>query len=359
MTGKCGKCSKQLPRKQFLICTSCNTSYDIDCAGAEKRFFLMNDEHKRRWKCVSCCTKPHSSSSGIAASTPYDEHVAIRNKCVVNISTSNSFESLADNSLADEDDADNCNTTLNRSCPELSTITAYDLEELKQKILNLQSRLVIAEKEIENLLQENTNLTDKIAAREAKINQLKQICSSSIKQRKKRKEIYESRSSSVVNQSFEGINAGNSENKENLAETNQPKKRNIFILGDQQMRGLAIKILEYRYGKYNDVYNVTSIIKSQAQSRDIMTNFNVIPENMNEDDVIILSVGSNDNDPYLLYGNVCNFLVIYKNYYLKAALEEFKDKKLDIQVLCLSETFIQSGDEVNLKIPNYKLAAYC
>lgn len=44
--------------------------------------------------------------------------------------------------------------------------------------------------------------------------------------------------------------------------------------------------------------------------------------------------------------------------YLKAALEELKDKKLDIHVLCLSETFVQSGEEVNLKIPNYKLAAY-
>ncbi|CAG4966104.1 unnamed protein product [Parnassius apollo] len=132
MTGKCGKCSKQLPRKQFLICASCNTSYDIDCAGAEKRFFLMNDEHKRRWKCLSCCTtKPHSSSSGITASTPCDENVTIRNKCVINISTSNSFESLAENSLEDEDYEDNCNTRLNRSCPELSTITVYDLKELR------------------------------------------------------------------------------------------------------------------------------------------------------------------------------------------------------------------------------------
>lgn len=315
MTGRCGKCAKQLPRKQFLTCTSCNTSYDIDCAGAEKRFFLMNDEHKRRWKCLSCYTsKPHSSGSGITASTPYDEHVTVRNKCVINISTSNSFESLADTSLDDEDDEDYCNTRLNRSCPELSTITADDLQELKQMISSLQSKLAIAEKEIENLLLQNTNLTDKIAERDSKISRLKQVCSSSIKSRKKRKEVFEARSSYVVDQSFEGLNGGNSEEKKmKLTETNQSKKNNIFILGDQQIRGLAIKILEFRYGKYNDVYNVTSIIKPYAQSRDILTSFNVLPESINEDDVIIFSVGSNDRDPYLLYSNLCNFLAKYKN----------------------------------------------
>lgn len=43
---------------------------------------------------------------------------------------------------------------------------------------------------------------------------------------------------------------------------------------------------------------------------------------------------------------------------LKVALEELKNRKLDIQVLCLSETFIQCGDEVILKLPNHKVAAY-
>lgn len=62
-------------------------------------------------------------------------------------------------------------------------------------ISSLQSKLAIAEKEIENLLLQNTNLTDKIDERDSKTSRLKQVCSSSIKSRKKRKEVFEARSS--------------------------------------------------------------------------------------------------------------------------------------------------------------------
>lgn len=44
--------------------------------------------------------------------------------------------------------------------------------------------------------------------------------------------------------------------------------------------------------------------------------------------------------------------------HIKAALEELKRQNLDVHVLCLCETFIESGCEDNFKLPNHKLASY-
>lgn len=309
MAGKCGKCSKQLPRKQFLTCSVCNVSYDIDCAGAEKRFFIMNDEHKRRWRCISCSTKTPSINTKNTIPAQM-ENVTFRNKrTIVNISTSNSYLSLIDDG-DDETYSTFQDYKLNRSCPDLSTTRAEDLEELKQKILNLQSKLNSAESEIENLILDNNNLREKLAESELKINCLKQVCSSSRKPRKKRKEISEPESSSAANQSFEELNKSDEkETKEGKPVEVNEKKKNIYIFGDQQIRGLAVKLLETRIGKWNDEYNVTSIIKPQAQSSDILTSLNSCV--INRDDVIVLSIGSNDINPYLLYSNVCNVLGKY------------------------------------------------
>lgn len=332
MTGKCGKCSKQLPRKQYLTCSLCSISYDIDCAGAEKRFFIMNDEHKRRWKCLPCT---QSTSSVINMSTPITENVTFRNKCIINVSTSNSYESLTETLLDDDDDD---NSRLNRSCPELSSFKTEDLEELKQKMLSLQLKLDTAEKEIENLVTENAYLTGKLAENELKIKRLKLVCTSSGKSTKKRKKISVSklstttnqcstekrkestglRHSLATNQSFEGLNIPKTDSKKtesnkDLSGEIKSKKNIIYILGDQQVRGLALKLLESRSGRWNDAYDVISLIKPHARSSDILSSFNMLPNNINKNDIIILSVGSNDTDPYLLFNNVCNTLCKFNN----------------------------------------------
>lgn len=47
-----------------------------------------------------------------------------------------------------------------------------------------------------------------------------------------------------------------------------------------------------------------------------------------------------------------------KKNYIQIALNDFKNKKFFIDVICLSETFIKRGDEKNMYLPNYTLVSW-
>lgn len=66
MTGICAGCLQKLPKREFLICSLCKSSYDLDCANVPVVRFnnTMTVEHKKAWKCQTClCAMPKTDNT--------------------------------------------------------------------------------------------------------------------------------------------------------------------------------------------------------------------------------------------------------------------------------------------------------
>lgn len=78
----------------------------------------------------------------------------------------------------------------------------------------------------------------------------------------------------------------------------------IFVLGDQQVRDFAqeIKIQRERnnWNTWNNVYTVSGLSKPWAPSMQILSNLDDYIKTLQDDDIVILGLGSNDKNPYLL-----------------------------------------------------------
>lgn len=183
MDEKCVKCNTKILNRQYIHCFICNKYYHLDCANVStQRFYLMEPSKKLSWKCYSC--RRHASTPTIKYSLNDDASQQIqnndtnRNQYRINIPTSNSFESLTEE---ESENSPNFRNQLNRSCPDLG-YTNYDrVEELEQKINNLEEKLQSADNEIDNLLMENNVLRKTILEQKKKIDQLSIICNSSRK----------------------------------------------------------------------------------------------------------------------------------------------------------------------------------
>lgn len=59
MTLTCAGCQKNIIDREFLTCTSCKESYELDCANvSSQRFYnTMTAEHKKTWVCQLCRRK--------------------------------------------------------------------------------------------------------------------------------------------------------------------------------------------------------------------------------------------------------------------------------------------------------------
>lgn len=176
MAGKCSKCDLKIKNKQYLTCSQCNCTYDLDCSGVPfGRFQLMKEENRKKWKCHECWEKYYDrielDESINQTDTPNsrrDCNVTKRKKFVINVSTENSFSSLSE-----EDDL---TTSINRSCPDIGQNNHYSFEEMQEKLKKLEEKLQSAELEIINLLTENSELQKKMKEYEFDIKKLRSIC---------------------------------------------------------------------------------------------------------------------------------------------------------------------------------------
>lgn len=163
MALECEKCNTKITDKEYLKCLGCKKQYHLDCCSvSDKRFRLMTKEHKTNWECRLCIVKKNKPFSNITQRKPQPPVSPSE------ISMPDLYESS--DTLVDE--------TLNRSCPENCSHIREDIEDLKTKILYLETKLESADSEIERLLAENYSLKEIMSKRDAKINQLTRICKS-------------------------------------------------------------------------------------------------------------------------------------------------------------------------------------
>lgn len=97
-----------------------------------------------------------------------------------------------------------------------------------------------------------------------------------------------------------------SSNKEGMTtQTSLSSKHTIFILGDQQVRGLSSTLINSRKYKWNDKYNVCAFVKPNALSSEVLQYSDVLCNELQPNDKIVISIGSNDKNPYFLLKNLC------------------------------------------------------
>lgn len=180
----CQDCNKKITR-ECLTCYICKNNFHQECTNVSiQRFRLMTAENRKNWKCKNCVGKkirvinkntksqPNTSSTKTSPNT----NVTLRRKPTSTMSfssPSDSIDTITDTSIPTTSD-----TLLNRSCPENSIHIWDEIEDLKSKILLLETKLESADNEIESLLNENYALKNIISKRDAKINTLTRICQS-------------------------------------------------------------------------------------------------------------------------------------------------------------------------------------
>lgn len=334
MSLSCSKCQSIIADRQYLSCADCKNIFDLYCANkSEKLYYLMDLERKASWKCSDCIHGHHSSKNPHPSTRDQDayvsdqENVTFRRKHRANVTTENSFDSLS----LDEDADDptiilegKCN--LNRSCPTIRADNIYRMEELQKKILELSERLVIAENEITNLLTENCCLRKQISSYDARVNQLKDICRSTPRksQRRSRNSLNKTKLLFSPERNSPSQHKDPSDKcprpsgiQENDVEptagnfpisTDTTKKGNIYILGDEQVRGLSSRLHSAKFGQWNEKYNIQGLVKPHSSSNLILSNLDNLILTAKEGDIVIISVGKHDNNPILLLKNLYNTL---------------------------------------------------
>ncbi|KAJ8707372.1 hypothetical protein PYW08_010624 [Mythimna loreyi] len=92
------------------------------------------------------------------------------------------------------------------------------------------------------------------------------------------------------------------------------KYSRIVIFGDQQAYGLNKTMTNTRLNKWNNNYKITSFIKPQATSAQVLSSCNDdFVKTLTSDDIIVLVIGSNDKNPYSLITELCNVLYKLRN----------------------------------------------
>lgn len=295
-----------------------------------------------------------------------------------------------------------------KSMPDITARHLYceDSDHYKEQILSLKEQLEVAHSEIANLLTENNNLKNQALKQEQRIAQLKEICTSTpytpklyTSQRKPNKSLrISTQSNPKVNTSSEDLllqsdndevknrdgassnltninktkiqinahytqhiqNGNSTENKEHnqtIKNTNKSSKtmfcnndkHNIFIFGDQQAYGLNKSMRKARLNKWNDNYNITSIIKPNATSSQILRSCNEdFVKTLNTNDIVVLALGCNDKYPYVLISEICNVLFSLREHTVFMTTVKYNPY--------LNENMI--NEKIELVIKNYKNCRY-
>ncbi|KAJ2937619.1 hypothetical protein O0L34_g17875 [Tuta absoluta] len=238
----------------------------------------------------------------------------------VNVPTGNSFEGLTEEELNFS-----VSTTIgaNRSCPETNLHMSTPLKEIKKKFKKLQEKYNIMDDLTTKLLMENEALKKKLDQYESKIDVLTKICKSPHSNRKMHsitKNITNAPKYplppiiKIVSQNMESPMLFATPLTEMMSEdtldsinssSEITKKQNIFIIGDESLRGLSATILETRNGQWNDNFLPSAFIMPDAPSTHIVSSIDFLTDSMTDNDIVVLGIGKHDRNIQELHSNLC------------------------------------------------------
>lgn len=142
--------------------------------------------------------------------------------------------------------------------------------------------------------------------------------------------------------------------------SSESPKYTLFILGDQQVKGLASRLIYSRKNKWNDDYSISALVKPNALSSEVLSYCDILRDELKLGDKVVISIGSNDKNPYILLQNLC--LALYKLqkfkvYILQTETNKYlQEKMINDTISSLVKTFnncefIHSKSSNNMKTP--------
>lgn len=215
----------------------------------------------------------------------------------------------------------------NKSLPDLSTLQTQELQIMKNEIQDLKLKLQAAENEMDNLMLENRSMAQQIKKQDQKIKHLLTICTTTNKNDSKRKpndkrtkakdrkhELYHSFHTQNMDKTSANVMKDTFHEKESIREeaTNlpvtitRPGKRKVFVVADQQGRGLQ-QVLQHLLGER---YCVTCFWKDGANLQEILNTCKTELSSLNLNDFIVVVGGTNDNNPLNLKISLLKWLSV-------------------------------------------------
>jgi hypothetical protein len=165
----CSKCKKTLRNKDFLKCSGCHKSFDLQCTGnvTSKRYLLMTPDTRNVWKCKNC----HEMSQKTTKKQTYDpkpdniteqskDNITRRKRVALPKSTSynNVSQALSEENIMSSTLRDISTYESPRSLPNTSYMESSKVVALRAQVEDLTVELSSAHDEISNLNIENKYL---------------------------------------------------------------------------------------------------------------------------------------------------------------------------------------------------------
>lgn len=175
MTGICAGCLQKLPKREFLKCSLCKSSYDLDCANVPIVRFnnTMTGEHKQKWKCQTClCAMPKTDNTTTPVRNIYNtntvthspdganhNNITLRRKHTSsNYETSPAFsdnESILGNTQINTENAAKC---------KIDTLILNQLDELLERKLEKNKKSLLSELKAIIIEEIANRVTDEISS---------------------------------------------------------------------------------------------------------------------------------------------------------------------------------------------------
>lgn len=353
----CEKCQNIIKGKEYLTCFVCRKHYERECTNvSSKRYYLMSSESKQKWKCTSCIknqtrnakktllvtTSPEQSdvenqtSKTSKSSNKGNENITLRIKCNKNNSSLTRLSGSGSDSNPTADVSP-------KSSSDVSLGENSQIMDLKNEIDQLRQQLDNARKEIMQLNLDNTELRNAVEQYREKDAPCKKQCdnpiglkeSTNIKSLNNESAEQET-ANHIMNEPCQhdeiNLNARvNTITTENTTESElrihgvgrcrrtfkntklagqfNLKKNKIYILGDQQATGIATALIKLRSNYKNPCnYDISGFAYPNAPS-DIILRKSL--DELNKNDWIIVSLGSNDTNPYKIFAELYAFLKLH------------------------------------------------
>lgn len=117
----------------------------------------------------------------------------------------------------------------------------------------------------------------------------------------------------------------------------------IFVIGDQKCKGLSKYIQESREYKWNNKYKIEGFVMTDATSSNIVEYMkSFIKKKHSMSDKIILTIGNNDNDVYMILKNlsvIADMCSDYKIFVIETSNSILGDKTLNYKLKSICNTF--------------------
>ncbi|CAG9784753.1 unnamed protein product [Diatraea saccharalis] len=121
------------------------------------------------------------------------------------------------------------------------------------------------------------------------------------------------------------------------------KKTKVFILGDEHIKLLSEKLCKSRKHLHDDPYTITIMVKQGASCSQVLSSCDELKHSLSANDIVILSLGANDRNPYFLLSqlNIAlhklrHFKVYVTNVYLNRCLNT---RLLNYNIKLLTQNF--------------------